>query len=89
MPGSLSECRLGRQEARREALLGSGGCLGRQEARREAVLGARRPVGRQLVYNLARIWAVQFSIHLESKFGEIEKTHTFSKKGRAFGEMRF
>ena len=58
MPGSLSECRLGRQEARREALLGarrpvgrlswtpggpSGGRLGRQEARREAVWAARSP----------------------------------------------
>ena len=53
--------RLGRQEDRREAVLGarkpvgrpswapggsSGGRLARQEARREAVLGARRPVGR-------------------------------------------
>ena len=55
--------RLGRQEARREAVLDarrlvgrlswapggqSGGRLGRQEARREAVLDARRPFGGRL-----------------------------------------
>ena len=45
-PGCLSGGRLGRQEARLEAVLGArrpvGGCLESQQARPEAVLGARR-----------------------------------------------
>ena len=49
-PGGLSGGRLGRQEARPEAVWGArrpvGSRLARQEARLEAVLGARRPVGR-------------------------------------------
>ena len=41
VPGGPSEGRLGRQEARREAVLG--GRLGRQKAGREAVWAARSP----------------------------------------------